>query len=56
MPRWIAGIADTGCIAVRGSAVAVVDRAGNLYTSDDSAGTWSNRVDGLSGPSSLFIY
>jgi hypothetical protein len=56
MPRWIAGIADTGCIAVRGSAVAVVDRAGNLYTSDDSGSAWSNRVDGLPSPSSLFIH
>jgi len=55
MPRWIAGIADTGCIAARGSAVAVVDRAGNLYTSDDAGGTWSNSVSGLPSPSSLFI-
>jgi hypothetical protein len=55
LPRWIAGIADTDCIAVRGSTVAIVDRAGNLYTSDDTGGTWSNCVDGLPGPSSLFI-
>jgi hypothetical protein len=55
LPRWIDGIADTGCIAVRGSAAAVVDRAGNLYTSDDAGSTWSNRADGLPSPSSLFI-
>jgi hypothetical protein len=30
LPRWIDGIADTGCIATRASALAVADKAGNL--------------------------
>jgi len=30
LPAWIDGIADTGCIATHGSAVALADRKGNL--------------------------
>ena len=41
LPRWIEGIADTGCIATHGSAIAVIDRAGNLYVSEDAGGNWS---------------
>ena len=56
LPRWIEGIADTGCIATRGSAVAVVDRAGNLYMSEDVGRTWSRGVDRLPAPSSILVY
>lgn len=56
LPRWIEGIADTGCIATRGSAVAVVDRAGNLYMSEDAGRTWSRGVDRIPTPSSVLIY
>jgi hypothetical protein len=31
LPNWMDGIADTGCIATHGSAVAIADRNGNLY-------------------------
>ena len=55
LPRWIEGIADTGCIATHGSAVAVVDRAGNLYMSADVGRTWSRGVDRLPTPSSILI-
>ena len=30
LTKWIDGIADTGCIATHGSAVAIADRNGNL--------------------------
>jgi hypothetical protein len=30
LPKWIGGIADTGCIATNGSTVAIADRNGNL--------------------------
>jgi hypothetical protein len=49
------GIVDTGCIAAHGSAVAVIDRAGNLYVSEDAGRAWSRRVDGLPPPSSILI-
>ncbi len=55
LPRWIDGIADTGCIAARASSVAVVDKGGNLYVSVDAGRTWSHRADGLPAMSSVLI-
>ena len=55
LPRWIEGIADTGCIATHASAAAVVDHGGNLYMSEDAGRTWSRRIDRLPTPSSLLI-
>jgi hypothetical protein len=55
LPRWIDGIADTRCVATRGSAAAVSDRAGNLYVSTDAGSTWLRRADGLPPPSSVVI-
>jgi hypothetical protein len=53
LPRWINGIADTGCIATHASGIAVADRAGNLYTSIDAGRTWSSRANCFPGPSSI---
>jgi hypothetical protein len=53
LPTWIDGIADTGCIATHGSAVAIADRNGNLYVSGDTGRNWSRRADGLPLPSSV---
>ena len=47
LPRWLGGIVDTGCIATLGSALAVADRAGNLYTSADAGRSWLHRDKGL---------
>jgi hypothetical protein len=55
MPAWIEGIADTGCIAASGSSIAVADRAGNLYGSDDFGQAWSCRSTGLPVPSGVLI-
>jgi hypothetical protein len=55
LPTWIDGIADTGCIATGGSAVALADRKGNLYVSADTGRSWSRRADGLPPPSSVLI-
>ena len=55
MPAWIEGIADTGCIAANGSSMAVADRAGNLYDSDDFGQAWSCRCTGLPVPSGVLI-
>ena len=55
MPAWLEGIADTGCIAANGSSIAVADRAGNLYGSDDFGRAWSCRSTRLPTPSGVFI-
>jgi hypothetical protein len=55
LPRWIEGIADTGCIATRASTIAVADRASNLYVSVDAGRTWSCRANGLPTTSSVLI-
>jgi len=55
LPKWIDGIADTGCIATHGSAVAIADRTGNLFLSGDNGYSWSRPADGLPLPSSVLI-
>jgi hypothetical protein len=55
LPRWIDGIADTGCIATRASALAVADKAGNLYVSADAGRSWSRCANGLPTTSSVLI-
>jgi hypothetical protein len=49
MPRWIDGVADTDCIAIRGSTAAVIDRSGRLYLSQDGGASWSERPERLPG-------
>lgn len=55
MPRWLDGIADTGCIATRDSTIAVVDKAGKLHVSSDAGRSWETRAEGLVGTSSVLV-
>jgi hypothetical protein len=55
MSAWTEGIVDTGCIAANGSSIAVADRAGNLYGSDDFGRAWSRRGIRLPTPSGVLI-
>jgi len=55
LPKWIDGIADTGCIAAHASAVAIADRNGNIYLSGDTGRNWSSRTYGFPPPSSVLI-
>jgi hypothetical protein len=55
VPAWTDGIVDTGCIATRDAAVALADRNGNLYVSDDIGRSWSRRASGLPPPSSVLL-
>lgn len=54
-PHRLEGIADTGCIATRGSAVAVADKAGNLYLSADAGHSWLRHAGGLPAMSSVVL-
>lgn len=56
MPAWTEGIVDTGCIATNGSSIAVVDRGGNLYCSDDFGREWSCQSTGLPAPSGVLVF
>ena len=55
LPAWLDGIADTGCIATNGSAVAIADKKGNLYGSADAARTWSRLAEGNPTPSGVLV-
>jgi len=55
MAAWTEGMVDTACIATNRSSVAVADKGGNLYGSDDFGRTWSCRRTGLPTPSSVLI-
>lgn len=54
-PRWIEGIADTGCIAACESSVAVADKGGNLYVSTDTGRTWLHCANGLPAISNILV-
>jgi len=55
MPDWTEGMVDTRCIATKGSFVALADKGGNLYGSDDFGRTWSSMRTGLPSPSSILL-
>jgi hypothetical protein len=56
LPEWLDGIADTDCIAARGEAVAVIDRSGRLYVSEDDGASWSCPIrETLPAPSGLVL-
>lgn len=55
LPRWIDGIVDTSCIATRAAALAMTDKAGNVYVSADAGRSWSRRANGLPTASSVLI-
>jgi hypothetical protein len=56
LPQWLDGIADTGNLSVCGSRLALVDRAGKLYVSQDAAHTWARQGDILPTPSSVLVF
>ena len=55
LPKWLDGIVDTGCIATRGPALAVADKGGNLYVSEDGGFSWLRRASGLPVMSSVLL-
>ena len=55
LPAWTQGMVDTRCIAATGPFVALADKGGNLYGSDDFGRTWSSIGTGLPSPSSILI-
>jgi len=55
MPTWTEGIVDTGCIAANGSSIAVADRAGSLYGSDDFRARLVTQIQRTAYPSGVLI-
>ncbi len=55
MPAWTEGIVDTGCVAVSGPIVVIMDRAANIYRSDDFGRHWVSERAGLPAPASVLI-
>jgi hypothetical protein len=55
LPAWVNGIADTSCIAAKGSTIVVVDSAGTLYLSTEFGRAWSWSSSELPTPSSVLI-
>jgi hypothetical protein len=55
LPEWFGGIVDTDCISARGGRLAMVDRNGALYGSEDGGDSWSQWADGLATPSGVLI-
>ena len=53
LPEWTERIADTGCLAAQGSAIAVADGGGNVYVSHGSG--WSRVAQGLPAPSGVLF-
>jgi hypothetical protein len=55
LPRWLGGAPDTGCVATRGAHIAMVDRAGCLYRSEDYGVSWSAHTAALPSPSGVLL-
>jgi hypothetical protein len=55
LPEWLDGIVDTHCIAARGSTLAVADKGGDLYESEDAGRSWRRRASGLPPVSSVLV-
>lgn len=55
LPQWLDRLADTRCIATRGTAAALADGAGNVYLSLDDGRSWTARAAGLAHPSSVLL-
>ncbi|MDE1150457.1 MAG: hypothetical protein PW843_28245 [Azospirillaceae bacterium] len=55
LPPWQDGIIDSDCIATRGALVAIIDRAGRLYLSQDDGNTWTELPHRIPGPMGLHI-
>ena len=55
LPEWTDRIVDTHGIASHGALAALVDGGGQLYVSLDEGRSWSARLAGLAGASSVLI-
>ena len=55
LPDRLDGKVDTGCIASKGSELAVVDWGGNVYASDDGGRRWTRLAEGIPEPSGALI-
>lgn len=54
-PEWLDGIADTGCIAANGAAIAVADGGGSVYVSTSAGDHWARWASALPSPSCVLV-
>lgn len=55
LPDRLDGIVDTGCIASKGATLAVVDRGGSVYLSEDAGLGWTRLTGDIRDPSGAVI-
>lgn len=55
LPNRLEGIVDTGCIASKGTELAVVDRGGNVHASGDGGRSWTRVAEGIPEPSGALV-
>jgi len=55
LPNWLAGIADTSCIASSADEMAIISARGEVFTSSDAGRTWRKREETIAGVSSVLI-
>lgn len=55
LPNWLAGIADTLCIASSSDQMALVSSGGEVFISGDAGSNWQKRDANISGASSVLI-
>lgn len=55
LPPWLTGICDTQCLDSRGASVALADRAGNVFVSEDCGAHWDELAAALGVPSGLVM-
>jgi hypothetical protein len=55
LPDRLEGVVDTGCIAAKGTELAVVDRGGNVHVSGDRGRSWTRVAEGIPEPSGALV-
>lgn len=55
LPDWLAGIADTSCIASRANEMALVSAHGEVFTSADAGSNWNKQEETVTGVSSVLL-
>ncbi|MEM9531948.1 MAG: hypothetical protein AAGA23_13640 [Pseudomonadota bacterium] len=55
LPKWLAGISDTSCIACNGEEMALISAQGQVFCSSDAGHTWNPLDQAVPGVSSVLL-